>query len=49
MALSSGRGMMQRELNHIRNVVWEMIKQIASSLEEEEEIDLDSKKIYTPH
>jgi hypothetical protein len=33
MALSSGKGMMQRELNHINNVIWDMNVWIALSLE----------------
>jgi hypothetical protein len=37
--------MMERELNRISNVIWEMIKHIALLLEVEEEIYLDSKKI----
>ncbi len=40
--------MMQRELNEISNVVWEIVKQIAPSFEAKEEIDLDSEIFYTP-
>jgi len=40
--------MMQKELNQINNVVWEIIKQIAPSFEAKEEIDLDSENFYTP-
>jgi hypothetical protein len=38
--------MTQRELNHISNVIWEMVKHIVLSLEAEEEIDLDLKIFY---
>jgi uncharacterized Rmd1/YagE family protein len=40
--------MMQRESNHISNVVWEIVKQIAPLFEAKEKIDLDSKIFYTP-
>jgi len=40
--------MMQRESNHISNVVWEIVKQIAPLLEAKEKIDLNSKNFYTP-
>ncbi len=40
--------MMQRESNHISNVVWEIVNQIAPLLEAKEKIDLDSKNFYTP-
>ncbi len=43
MVSSSGKVMMQRVLNHISKVVWEIVKRIISSLEVEEEIDYDKK------
>jgi hypothetical protein len=48
MVSSSGKVMMQRELNCVIKALWEIVKRITSSLEVEEEIDYDNKKIYTP-
>jgi hypothetical protein len=48
MVSSSGKVMMQKELNHISKAVRETIERIPSSLEVEEEIDYDNKKIYMP-
>jgi hypothetical protein len=43
MVSSNGKVMMQRVLNHISKVVWEIVKRITSSLEVEEKIDSNKK------
>lgn len=48
MASSSRKVMMQRELNHISNVVWKIVKRIVPLLEVEEKINFDNENFYTP-
>jgi len=40
--------MMQRELSHISNVVWEIVKRIAPLLEVKEKNDFDNENFCTP-
>ncbi len=48
MASSSCKVMTQRELSHINNVVWEIVKRIAPLLEVKEKNDFDNENFYTP-
>jgi hypothetical protein len=48
MALSNHKVMMQSELSHISNVVWETVKRIAPLLEVEKKINFDKENFYTP-